>query len=70
MNDQPDNRMMEEWFKLFDDIHFGPINANNSNISDNFKKNFEDFWDKINPSLLSSTVSTESTSERPTKLIK
>ncbi|GES73899.1 hypothetical protein GLOIN_2v1486262 [Rhizophagus clarus] len=46
-NDQPNENEMKEWFTLLEEMYYGPIHANNSDITRNFKKNFEEFWERI-----------------------
>jgi hypothetical protein len=49
-NDQPNGNETKEWFTLLEEMYYGPIHANNSDITCNFKKKFEEFWERITPS--------------------
>ncbi|PKK71113.1 hypothetical protein RhiirC2_865796 [Rhizophagus irregularis] len=65
-NDQQNGNEKKEWFTLLEEMYYGPIHANNSDITRNFKKKFEEFWERITPSQVS-VVAEQSTDITPKK---
>ncbi|CAI2188956.1 5175_t:CDS:2, partial [Funneliformis geosporum] len=47
VNLEQNHNERKNWFKLLEEIYYHKLHTNNSNITENFKESFENFWDMI-----------------------